>query len=105
MTAYEAPFTAADLEFIYRWSGGHPRMIEGICQVLQAALDDTDLPSGDAPERWQFHRHAGARLLNTARVKTGTPFTVHAEGASHAACNVSAPVPGVSRPARAPGGR
>jgi hypothetical protein len=66
MTAYEAPFIAADLEFIYRWSGGHPRMIEGICQVLQAALEQSDQPTGDAPERWQFHGQVGTQLLNDA---------------------------------------
>jgi hypothetical protein len=27
MTAYEAPFTSADIDFVYQWSGGHPRMV------------------------------------------------------------------------------
>lgn len=66
ITAYEAPFTAADLDFIYRWSGGHPRMVEGICQVLQAAGDDGTAPGQETTERWQFHRHMGSRLLNDA---------------------------------------
>jgi hypothetical protein len=66
MTAYEAPFTAADLEFVYRWSGGHPRMVEGICQVLQAALDDAGSLAAEAPERWQFHLQVGVRLLDDA---------------------------------------
>ncbi|HRA68327.1 MAG TPA: hypothetical protein PL187_20040, partial [Caldilinea sp.] len=39
MTAYEAAFTSADIDFIYQWSGGHPRMAEGVCRVLQAALE------------------------------------------------------------------
>ena len=66
MTAYEAPFTAADLEFVYRWSGGHPRMVEGICPVLQAFLEEDGAPLEDAPDRWQLHRQVVARLLNDA---------------------------------------
>lgn len=66
MTAYEAPFTAADLEFVYRWSGGHPRMVDGICQVLQAASEENDLLPQEAPDRWQFHQAVGARLLDDA---------------------------------------
>ena len=66
MTAFEAPFMAADLDFAYRWSGGHPRMVEGICQVLHAALEDASEQLEDTAERLRFQRQAGARLLNDA---------------------------------------
>ena len=65
MTAFEAPFTAADFEFVYRWSGGHPRMVEGICQVLQTFLED-DAQAQEASDRWQLHGQAGARVLADA---------------------------------------
>lgn len=62
MTAFEANFTAADLEFIYNWSGGHPRMVDGICQVLQAAIERDASDANDAPDRWQLHRSLVPRL-------------------------------------------
>ena len=63
MTAYEAPFTSADIDFVYQWSGGHPRMAEGVCRVLQQALEATVPPPIDPMERWQFHRRTAATLL------------------------------------------
>jgi hypothetical protein len=62
MQAYEAEFTSDDLAFIYQWSGGHPRMAEGICQVLQAAIEDSGETLEDGPGRWQFHERAAVRL-------------------------------------------
>lgn len=63
MTAYEADFTNADIDFIYQWSGGHPRMAEGVCRVLHQALEDADPPPIDPMERWRFHRRTAALLL------------------------------------------
>lgn len=63
MTAYEADFTNADIDFIYQWSGGHPRMAEGVCRVLHQALEDADPPPTDPMERWRFHRRTAALLL------------------------------------------
>ncbi len=63
MTAYEADFTNADIDFIYQWSGGHPRMAEGVCRVLHRALDAEDPPPSDPMERWRFHRRTTALLL------------------------------------------
>jgi hypothetical protein len=64
MTAYEAAFTSADIDFIYQWSGGHPRMAEGVCRVLQAALEAAEPMPLDPMERWQFHRKLAAGLLD-----------------------------------------
>jgi hypothetical protein len=66
MQAYEAGFSGEDLVFIYQWSGGHPRMLEGICQVLQAASEEAAEPLPEGPERWQFYGKAAARLLADA---------------------------------------
>ncbi len=63
MTAYEAEFLQADLDFVYQWSGGHPRMVEGICRLLHAALEGAQ-PLSVAPlDRWQFHHRTAAQLL------------------------------------------
>jgi hypothetical protein len=66
MHAYEADFSGEDLVFIYQWSGGHPRMVEGICQVLQAAYEEAADPIPEGPERWQFYGKAAARLQSDA---------------------------------------
>jgi hypothetical protein len=66
MTAYEAAFNAADLEFIYQWSGGHPRLVDGVCQLLQDALEADGADANNAPDRWQFHRHLAPRLHTDA---------------------------------------
>lgn len=39
MTAYEAAFTSADIDFIYQWSGGHPRHGWKARALLQAVLE------------------------------------------------------------------
>lgn len=63
MTAYEAAFTNADIDFIYQWSGGHPRMVEGICRLLHQALERAQSPLTDPLERWHFHRRLSGSLL------------------------------------------
>jgi hypothetical protein len=63
ITAYEANFTNADIDFIYQWSGGHPRMAEGVCRVLHGALEAAEPAPTDPLERWHFHRKTTA-LLN-----------------------------------------
>lgn len=64
MTAYEADFINADIDFIYQWSGGHPRMAEGVCRMLHNALEAADPAPADPLERWHFHRKTAALLLN-----------------------------------------
>jgi hypothetical protein len=66
MTAYEAEFGGEDLGFVYEWSGGHPRMVEGICQVLQAAIEESGELPVEGPEHWQFHGKVALRLQNDA---------------------------------------
>jgi len=64
MTAYEAPFTAADIDWIYQWSGGHPRMVEGVCRILHGALEAAESLPADAMERWHFHRKIAGTLMS-----------------------------------------
>ncbi len=66
ITAFEASFTNADIDFIYQWSGGHPRMAEGVCRVLQAALEAEEPAPADPLERWHFHRRTAALLTADA---------------------------------------
>ncbi len=60
--AFEPPFTAVDVDFIYEWGGGHPRLLEGICRILDAALDAAGNPGDDSLERVALHRSVIGRL-------------------------------------------
>ncbi len=57
MLAYEAPFVSADIDFVFQWAGGHPRMVDGICRLLQAALEQTSADEAAPANRWQFQRN------------------------------------------------
>jgi DNA-binding winged helix-turn-helix (wHTH) protein len=54
--AYEAEFAPADIDFIYVWAGGHPTMVEGICQILDAAIGQSGADMGHSVERWTLHQ-------------------------------------------------
>ena len=62
--AYEANFTASDIDFIQEWAGGHPNLIEGVCVILQRALDSDNPVSGEPPARWELHGRV-ARQVRT----------------------------------------
>jgi hypothetical protein len=67
MDAYEADFTAADLDFIFQWAGGHPPLIESVCMQLDAALDN--LRGLRPSEHWDLHQNVARQLSNDERVK------------------------------------
>lgn len=62
MQAYEAPFTAADIDFIYQWTGGHPTLVEEVCAILHRTLEANPQPPAEATERWALYQQV-ARLL------------------------------------------
>ena len=63
--AYEAKFNTADIDFIFEWAGGHPRMIDGVCRVLDDALNSAPTEQQpEGPDRWQLHRDVSRRLRN-----------------------------------------
>ena len=62
MDAFEAKFTAADLDFIMEWAGGHPAMLEGVCRALDNAITRYGQLLSDPVERWELHRDVARRL-------------------------------------------
>jgi hypothetical protein len=62
MLAYEAPFVGADIDFVLQWSGGHPRMVDGVCRVLHSALEQASEDLSTPLNRWQFHRQQSPAL-------------------------------------------
>lgn len=63
-TVFDIHFTATDIDFIYEWAGGHPRLLSGVCRVLEAALEGSGSSATDASERWQLHQQV-ARTLHS----------------------------------------
>jgi DNA-binding winged helix-turn-helix (wHTH) protein len=61
-TAFEIPFTAPDLDFIYEWAGGHPRLLNGVCRVLERALEAANTTASDATARWELHQQVALQL-------------------------------------------
>ncbi|MCC6167313.1 MAG: winged helix-turn-helix transcriptional regulator [Caldilineaceae bacterium] len=62
MDAYEAQFTDADLDFVYQWAGGHPAMVNGVCSVLDAALDARGRSHMTPSARLDFHQGLVRRM-------------------------------------------
>jgi DNA-binding response OmpR family regulator len=62
MEAYEAPFVPADMDFIYLWAGGHPAILEGVCAVLEEALEKSGSKPLDTQGHWQLHQHVARQL-------------------------------------------
>ncbi len=58
MAAFEAKFTTSDIDFIYEWAGGHPRMLEGVCRILDTEIAQAGLKVDDPMEHWQLQREA-----------------------------------------------
>lgn len=63
MAAFEVDFVAADIDFIYSWAGGHPRLLDGVCRILERALENVAQEQAEAAERWQLHKIVARRLL------------------------------------------
>jgi hypothetical protein len=62
MTAFDIYFTNVDIDFIYAWAGGHPRLLNGVCRVLEESLDALAEASGEAQERRKLHLQVAGRL-------------------------------------------
>jgi DNA-binding winged helix-turn-helix (wHTH) protein len=62
MAAFEVKFTTSDIDFIYEWAGGHPRMVEGVCRTLGAAIEQAGPKLDDPMEHWQLHREVVRNL-------------------------------------------
>lgn len=64
-TLYEANFQSSDLDFIYEWAGGHPRLLEGVCRILTESLEHSNTETDmvvDTVERWQLYRQLARQL-------------------------------------------
>ena len=68
ITAYEAHFTSSDINFVHEWAGGHPRMLDGVCRVLDEAIESAGSDLSDPMERWQLHRALGRTLRADAEL-------------------------------------
>jgi len=61
ITIHEVDFHASDIDFLYEWAGGHPRLLEGACRLLADTVETSDR-SAEAIDRWQLYRRV-SRLI------------------------------------------
>ncbi len=69
ITLHEVEIMAADIDFIYEWGGGHPRLLEAICRLLAEAIGNAKSNSHDPVERWQLHRSVARNLRANENVQ------------------------------------
>ncbi|HRW04363.1 MAG TPA: winged helix-turn-helix domain-containing protein [Caldilineaceae bacterium] len=62
VTIHEVELTGADIDFLYEWAGGHPRLLEAICRLLAHAVESANSSTTDPIERWQLHRSVARSL-------------------------------------------
>ncbi len=62
--AYESSFTTADIDFIGEWSGGHPRLLNTVCRILDRTIADDQGEDREPVERWELQRLAVRSLRN-----------------------------------------
>ncbi|MEZ4657575.1 MAG: winged helix-turn-helix domain-containing protein [Caldilineaceae bacterium] len=68
MGAYEARFIASDFDFIYKWAGGHPCLLESACRMLDEEVANY-APNGNEPEaHWEVHRQAAKKFRHNSSI-------------------------------------
>jgi hypothetical protein len=60
--SYDVRFNSEDIDFVYEWAGGHPRMVEGICRVLEEVVLQATPELTDPVQRWKLHAEVARRL-------------------------------------------
>ncbi len=68
--AYEVDFIAADLDLVHEWAGGHPNLVEGVCELLEEELESANTAHSEPTERWQLHHRATRALRSHEHLNT-----------------------------------
>lgn len=64
--AYEVAFEQEDYDFIYEWAGGHPNMLEGVCRVLEEAIEAIGPDSISKGTRRELHQAVTKKFRGTS---------------------------------------
>lgn len=65
MEMYEVSFTDADVDFLYKWAGGHPRLLEEISGILEDAIDQD---GSGITERIHLHQQIGTQFRSNEKI-------------------------------------
>lgn len=65
MEMYEVNFTEPDIEFLYKWAGGHPRLLEEVSGRLEDAIENGD--SG-ITERVHLHQKIAGQFRSNEKI-------------------------------------
>lgn len=68
MGAYEARFLASDFDFIYKWAGGHPCLLESVCRMLDAELENYAPDANELETRWEIHRQVARKFRHNSSI-------------------------------------
>jgi hypothetical protein len=69
MEANEVDFIGADLDFIFYWAGGHPMLLESICNLLAGALEESGLQAQRPGERAELYQNVARQLPTDDRIR------------------------------------
>ena len=68
MGAYEARFIASDFDFIYKWAGGHPCLLESVCRMLDAELENYAPDINEPETHWEIHRQTAKKFRHNSSI-------------------------------------
>lgn len=69
VSVHDTEFIAADIDFIYDWCGGHPRLLEGICDLLADTLETVAERPPDPMQHQQLHRQIARQLRSNENMQ------------------------------------
>jgi len=69
ITIHEVELTGADIDFLYEWAGGHPRLLETISRLLSTTIENANSKTTDPIERWQLHRNVARALRSDETIQ------------------------------------
>ncbi len=53
---YDAPFIEDDYDFIYKWAGGHPTLLDAVSRMLEDSLEEVEDTAQASTKRTEVHR-------------------------------------------------
>lgn len=65
MEMYEVNFIEADIDFMYKWAGGHPRLLEEVSRLLEEQLENAD---DDKVDRTQIHLEISKQFRSNEKI-------------------------------------
>lgn len=69
ITVHDVEFVTADIDFLYDWCGGHPRLLEASCDLLADAIEIADEHPTEPMQRQQLYRQLARQLRSNENMQ------------------------------------